>query len=98
MSSIGLCNVLIGFLVVGITNLTPITIVPIIVSAACAIADGLSYYAYYADYPITQTAVAAVFADFFWLVSKTPLYCVCYAHPNPTRSKKLASPSTAMKS
>jgi hypothetical protein len=69
MSSIGLYNVLIGFLVVGITNLSPITMVPIVVSAACAIADGLSYYAYYADYPTIQTAVAAAFADFFWLVS-----------------------------
>ncbi len=70
MSSIGLYNVLIGFLVVGITNLSPITIVPIVVSAACAIADGLCYYAFYANYPITQTAVAAAFADFFWLVRR----------------------------
>jgi hypothetical protein len=70
LSSIGLYNVFVGFLVVGITNLTPITIVPIVVSAACAIADGLCYYAFYANYPTTQTAVAAVFADFFWLVSR----------------------------
>jgi hypothetical protein len=71
LSSIGLYNVLIGFLVVGITNLSPVTAVPIIVSAANAIADGLCYYAFYAKNPTAPTAVAAAFADLFWLVSNT---------------------------
>jgi hypothetical protein len=60
--------------VVGITNISPITVVPIVVSATCAIADGLCYYAFYANYPITQTAVAAAAADFFWLVNQTLLH------------------------
>ena len=71
LSSIGLYNVLIGFMVVGITNLSPVTAVPIVVSLANAIADGLCYYAFYAENPTAPTAVAAVFADFFWLVSNT---------------------------
>ena len=70
LSSIGLVNVLIGILVIGITSLSPVTIVPIVVSSANAIADGLCYYAFYADYPKTPTAVAAAFADVFWLVSQ----------------------------
>lgn len=69
LSSIGLYNVLIGLLIVGMTSLSPVTIVPIVVSAANAIADGLCYFAYYADYPTGPTAAAAVAADFFWLVS-----------------------------
>jgi hypothetical protein len=68
LSSIGLINILIGILVIGITNLSPITIVPLVVSGANAIADGLCYYAFYEKHPETQTAVAAAFADIFWLV------------------------------
>src|SRR4051794_10333516 len=68
LSSIGLINVLIGILVVGITSLSPITIVPIVVSAASAIADGLCYYAFYANHAKTPTAIAAAFADVFWMV------------------------------
>jgi hypothetical protein len=67
-----LFNVLIGLVVVGITNLSPITTVPIVVSAAGAIADGLCYYAFYAEYPtMAQTVAAAALADIFWLVSST---------------------------
>jgi hypothetical protein len=62
-------NVLIGIVVVGITSLSPIALVPIVVSAANAIADGLCYFAFYANYPTTPTAIAAGFADVFWLVS-----------------------------
>jgi hypothetical protein len=69
LSSIGLFNILFGLLVVGITSLSPISIVPIIVSAACAIANGLCYYAFYADYPQIPTVVAGAFADVMWLVS-----------------------------
>jgi hypothetical protein len=105
LSTIGLINVLIGFLVIGITSLSPITIVPIVVSSASAIADGLCYYAFYADYPIIPTAVAAGFADFFWLVRYSP--CPNLQEEKKGRKglispvfrfKKRASPSTAIKS
>jgi hypothetical protein len=106
LSTIGLINVLIGFLVIGITSLSPITIVPIVVSSASAIADGLCYYAFYADYPIIPTAVAAGFADFFWLVRYSPWHHLKRERnrrkkglSSPvSRFKKRASPSTAIKS
>jgi hypothetical protein len=69
LSTIGLNNVLLGLLVAGITSFSPISIVPIIVSGACATANGLCYYAFYADYSQTPTLVAAAFADIMWLVS-----------------------------
>jgi hypothetical protein len=56
-------------MVIGITELSPVTAVPIIVSTANAGADGLCYYAFYAINPPIPITVAAVFADFFWLVS-----------------------------
>jgi hypothetical protein len=62
-------NVLFGMLVIGITSFSPIAVVPIVVSAACAVANGLCYYAFYASNPLTQTVVAAAFADIMWLVS-----------------------------
>jgi hypothetical protein len=69
LSSIGLINVLFGILVAGITNLSPISMVPIVVSAAGAVANGMCYYAFYADYPQTPVVVAGAFADIMWLVS-----------------------------
>jgi hypothetical protein len=71
LSSIGLVNVLFGLMIIGITSLSPISLVPLIVSVAGAIANGLCYYAFYADYPKTGTVVAAAVADIAWLVSIT---------------------------
>jgi len=71
LSSISLINILFGFMIIGITSLSPVSLVPIIVSAAGAIANGLCYYAFYADYPKTGTVVAAAVADVTWLVSST---------------------------
>jgi hypothetical protein len=69
LSTIGLYNTLVGLLVAGITSFSPISVVPIIISAAAAIANGLCYYAFYADHGSTATLVAAGFADIMWLVS-----------------------------
>ena len=69
LSSIGLMNTLYGCLVVGITSLSPITTVPIVVSAACAIANGMCYLTSYADYQRIPSFVAGIFADLMWLVS-----------------------------
>lgn len=76
LSSIGLVNVLIGLLVVGITSLSPITIVPIVVSAAAAIADGLCYYAFCETHAKAPTAAAAAVADVFWGVSIFSFYAL----------------------
>jgi hypothetical protein len=69
LSTIGLTDTCFGLMVAGIVGFSPITVVPIIVSAAGAVANGMSYYAFYADYPIVNTAVASAFGDFAWLVS-----------------------------
>jgi hypothetical protein len=69
LSTIGIANVLFGLLVAGITTLSPVSLVPIITSAAGAIANGLCYYAYYdASYSLQSKAVAAAFGDIFWMV------------------------------
>jgi hypothetical protein len=43
LSTIGLINVLFGFMIIAITSLSPLALVPIITSAAGAIANGLCY-------------------------------------------------------
>lgn len=73
LSSIGLINVLYGILVAGITNLSPISAIPIIVSAAGALANGMCYYSFYGDYSRIPTVVAGVFADVLWLVGTSKL-------------------------
>lgn len=72
LSSIGLVNVIFGLIVIGITGFSPIALVPITVSIAVANANGLCFYAFYADYGRTATLFAAVFADLFWLVRLLP--------------------------
>ena len=68
LSTIGLINLFFGITVVGITSLSPISIVPIVVSIATAIANGMCYYAFYANYSRGATVAAGVAADLFWLV------------------------------
>jgi hypothetical protein len=68
LSSIGVINVLFGFVIIGIIEKSPIAAVPIVVSAAGAIANGLCYYAFYADYAISSTIAAAAIGDIMWLV------------------------------
>lgn len=68
LSTIGLSNIMFGMIVVGISGFSPISLVPIITSAAGAVANGMCYYAYYADYPVVSTAVASAFADITWMV------------------------------
>lgn len=69
LSTIGIANVLYGLVIASITRPTLLLLVPVTISIAGAIANGLCYYAYYADYPLVNTAVASGFADFFWLVN-----------------------------
>ena len=74
LSTIGLFLAIIGVWAILITRFSPLHLVPIIVSIACAIANGLCYYAFYADYPTRQQAAASVFADLFWLVCSHRIY------------------------
>lgn len=68
LSTIGVANLLYGLTIIAITRVTPVSLVPIIVSTAAAIANGLCYYAFYADYPRVNTAAASCIADLMWLV------------------------------
>ena len=72
LSTIGITNLFFSFIVIGLVGFTPISLVPIIVSVAGAIANGLCYYAFYAGYPEINTAVASAFADMAWLVGSFP--------------------------
>lgn len=65
-------------MIIGITTRSPVSLVPIIVSAAGAIANGLCYYAFYADYPKTGTVVAAAVADVAWLIQEAGLSFYSY--------------------
>lgn len=73
LSTIGAANVFFGLLVISVTNFSPIAVVPLITSTACAVANGLCYYAFYLTYPpAVNRAVASAFADMLWLVSRPP--------------------------
>ncbi|KAK6540564.1 hypothetical protein TWF694_009355 [Orbilia ellipsospora] len=79
LSSIGLITFFISILVAGIVQLTTISIIPIVISAACALANGLCYYAFYADtYSTKSRAVAGGFADVFWLIQEAGLSMYSY--------------------
>jgi hypothetical protein len=78
LSTIGLSNVFFGITVAGITGFPPIVFIPIVVSAACAVSNGLCYYAYYADYPVPNAAVASAFADITWVIQEAGLSFYSY--------------------
>ncbi|KAH7184905.1 uncharacterized protein B0J16DRAFT_414335 [Fusarium flagelliforme] len=79
LSTIGIANTLFGLMVAGITSFGPVSIVPIVTSAAGAIANGLCYYAFYdpTNGPTAQ-AVASIFADILWLIQEAGLSFYSY--------------------
>ncbi|KAK8058507.1 hypothetical protein PG994_008955 [Apiospora phragmitis] len=79
LSSIGIINVCFGFMVIGIVGFPPIAVVPVVVSTATALANGLCYVAYYTEYPKTNIIVASAFADLFWLIQEAGLSFYSYA-------------------
>ncbi|EEU37095.1 hypothetical protein NW767_008692 [Fusarium falciforme] len=79
LSTIGIANVLFGLMVAGITSFSPVSIVPIVTSAAGAIANGLCYYAYYdLSNPIKGQAIASAIADVLWMVQEAGLSFYSY--------------------
>ncbi|KAJ0147233.1 hypothetical protein CTA2_821 [Colletotrichum tanaceti] len=80
LSTIGITNVMFGLLIIGITGVSQIIVVPIVSSAAGAIANGLCYYAYYHEsYSLQQKAAASAFGDAFWLIQEVALSFYSYA-------------------
>lgn len=100
LSTIGIANVLFGLMVAGITSFGPVSIVPIVTSAAGAIANGLCYYAFYEEGNSTTTkAVASVFADVLWLVRCRVLHDIRFELMYCCRRfKRLAFRSTVISS
>ncbi|KAH6890646.1 hypothetical protein B0T10DRAFT_486386 [Thelonectria olida] len=79
LSTIGIANVLFGSLVCSITNFSQISAVPLVTSVAGAVANGLCFYAFYAEGgSLTSKAVASVFADLLWLVQEAGLSFYSY--------------------
>ncbi|KAF2029848.1 hypothetical protein EK21DRAFT_66839 [Setomelanomma holmii] len=78
LSTIGLVNSLCGFMVVGITGYSALALVPIVVSVAAALANGLCFYALYEHHDRTATLVGGIFADIFWLIQEAGLSFYSY--------------------
>jgi hypothetical protein len=78
LSTIGLFLTIVGVWAILITRVSPLHLVPIVVSIACAVANGLCYYAFYAEHPTQQQVVASVFADIFWLIQEAGLSFYSY--------------------
>ncbi|OHF02250.1 hypothetical protein CORC01_02530 [Colletotrichum orchidophilum] len=92
LSTIGLSNVFLGFIVISITKFSPVALVPIITSTGCAIANGLDFYIYYTDSPLLDKAIASGFADTFWLVQEAGISFYSYVmltHLLTGRSRKI---------
>ncbi|KAE8145188.1 hypothetical protein BDV25DRAFT_165218 [Aspergillus avenaceus] len=95
LSSIGLFTTLLSIWAVVITRPSPLSYVPIVVSAAGAVANGLCYFSFYTSYAVTNRAAASVIADLLWLVQEAGLSFYSYqilshALRNTTRTIFLA--------
>ncbi|KOC10921.1 hypothetical protein AFLA70_17g005711 [Aspergillus flavus AF70] len=77
-STIGIFALIACLLVANLTRLSPLLAVPLVVSTACALANGLCYYAFYSNYALKNRVVAGVFADLFWLVQEAGLSFYSY--------------------
>ncbi|KAF4978177.1 hypothetical protein FZEAL_5422 [Fusarium zealandicum] len=77
-STICLVNCLFGLLVCEITSYSVLAVVPILSSAAGAIANGLCYYVYYQSHPTVNKVVGAVFSDVFWLIQEASMLLYSY--------------------
>ncbi|KAL5360817.1 hypothetical protein BJX96DRAFT_175651 [Aspergillus floccosus] len=78
LSSIGLFAMMMGVWAVLITRPSPLSYIPIVVSAACAMSNGLCYFAYYTSYSTTNRAIASAFADLLWLIQEAGLSFFSY--------------------
>lgn len=96
LSSIGLFAMMMGVWAVLITRPSPLSYIPIVVSAACALSNGLCYFAYYTSYSTTNRAIASALADLLWLV-RAPGHSPSQP-TNTRRSKRPACRSSATRS
>ncbi|KAI5804407.1 hypothetical protein EDC01DRAFT_418585 [Geopyxis carbonaria] len=78
LSTLGLVSTGISISVGSIVGFSALSIVPLVTSIGCAIANGLCYYAFYTDYPRPNRLAAGVFADLAWLVQEAGLSFYSY--------------------
>ncbi|KAG8628672.1 hypothetical protein KVT40_002537 [Elsinoe batatas] len=78
LSSIGICEVFFGGLVISLANLSWLSILPVIIGASGAIANGLCYQAFYADYPLQARLIGSGVSDIMWLVQEAGLSFYSY--------------------
>ncbi|KAH8430950.1 uncharacterized protein LDX57_008613 [Aspergillus melleus] len=78
LSTIGLFTTLLGIWAVLITRPSPLSYIPIVVSAACAAANGLCYFSYYTFHSVLNRMVGSAFADIFWLIQEAGLSFYSY--------------------
>ncbi|KAL5344030.1 hypothetical protein BJX70DRAFT_393449 [Aspergillus crustosus] len=79
LSTIGIFLTFASASVICMTNTSALNFVPFVVSVACAFANGLVYYAYYAPTPAADNRLAAsICADLFWLIQEPGLSFYSY--------------------
>ncbi|KAF4547361.1 Hypothetical protein D9617_45g091390 [Elsinoe fawcettii] len=78
LSTIGICEVFFGLLVISITSFSGLSILPVLVGAAGAIANGLCYQAFYADYHVGFRIAGSGIADIMWLIQEAGLSFYSY--------------------
>ncbi|KAL4874354.1 hypothetical protein BJY04DRAFT_17572 [Aspergillus karnatakaensis] len=79
LSTIGIFLTFASASVICMTNSCALNFVPLVVSIACAFANGLVYYAYYAPgHEEEQRLAASIFADLFWLIQEPGLSFYSY--------------------
>ncbi|KAH7096617.1 hypothetical protein BKA62DRAFT_624827 [Auriculariales sp. MPI-PUGE-AT-0066] len=78
LSIIGMWNFFIALILLSIIGRSKILYVPLVVSVATAIANGMCFYAFYMNYAVVNTAVASAFADIFWATQEAGLSFYSY--------------------
>ncbi|KAH7090067.1 hypothetical protein BKA62DRAFT_789475 [Auriculariales sp. MPI-PUGE-AT-0066] len=78
LSIIGLWNVFVALILYSTLGWSRILLVPLVVSVATAISNGMCFYAFYMEYATVNTAVASAFADVFWVVQEAGLSFYSY--------------------
>ncbi|OAQ58314.1 hypothetical protein VFPPC_16996 [Pochonia chlamydosporia 170] len=74
LSTIGICLVFIGVMVAGIRGkVSALILVPIVVSAGCAVGNGVHYYEAFLECPPINQAVALVSADIAYTIQEAGL-------------------------
>ncbi|KAI9367639.1 hypothetical protein BJX61DRAFT_283620 [Aspergillus egyptiacus] len=73
LSTIGVFLVFASISLTLVTKPCVLNFIPLVISVACAVANGACYYAYYTNGPETGRVAASIFADIFWMIQEVGL-------------------------